>query len=258
MYRVVQGDANQTPDAQDFIHLLNNLTTHSLKTARELFHPGADLFVGRAPGRLDAMGGIADYSGSHVLEMPIAEATFVAVQRNDERTLNIITSLVGEPHPDDPSHVAFKMALSVFDGPIEYEAARQFFRLHSGTHWSAYVAGVFLVLMRERNVSFTSGANILISSRVPPGKGVSSSGFALARALDMPTNGARSAPLGTRADMEPASPNWPMAAMTCVFAHFGCTHLSEAPAWHRTPRQTLSPRSRRSFPPPSSRSAGTL
>jgi len=175
MYRVVQGDANQTPDAQDFIHLLNNLTTHSLKTARELFHPGADLFVGRAPGRLDAMGGIADYSGSHVLEMPIAEATFVAVQRNDERTLNIITSLVGEPHPDDPSHVAFKMALSVFDGPIEYEAARQFFRLHSGTHWSAYVAGVFLVLMRERNVSFESGANILISSRVPPGKGVSSS-----------------------------------------------------------------------------------
>jgi len=175
MYRVVQGDANQTPDAQDFIHLLNNLTTHSLKTARELFHPGADLFVGRAPGRLDAMGGIADYSGSHVLEMPITEATFVAVQRNDERTLNIITSLVGEPHPDDPSHVSFKMALSVFDGPIEYEAARQFFRLHSGTHWSAYVAGVFLVLMRERNVSFTSGANILISSRVPPGKGVSSS-----------------------------------------------------------------------------------
>src|SRR6185436_20990410 len=130
MYRVVQGDANQTPDAQDFIHLLNNLTTHSLKTARELFHPGADLFVGRAPGRLDVMGGIADYSGSHVLEMPIAEATFVAVQRNDERTLNIITSLVGEPHPDDPSHVSFKMALSVFDGPIEYEAARQFFRLH--------------------------------------------------------------------------------------------------------------------------------
>jgi galactokinase len=34
---------------------------------------------------------------------------------------------------------------------------------------------VFLVLMREQNQSFESGANILISSRVPPGKGVSSS-----------------------------------------------------------------------------------
>jgi galactokinase len=29
--------------------------------------------------------------------------------------------------------------------------------------------------MRERNVDFASGANILIASRVPPGKGVSSS-----------------------------------------------------------------------------------
>jgi hypothetical protein len=29
-----------------------------------------------APGRLDAMGGIADYSGSWVLQMPIAECLF--------------------------------------------------------------------------------------------------------------------------------------------------------------------------------------
>ena len=41
--------------------------------------------------------------------------------------------------------------------------------------WAAYVAGVFLVLMREQNQNLESGANILISSRVPPGKGVSSS-----------------------------------------------------------------------------------
>ena len=30
----------------------------------------------RAPGRLDVMGGVADYSGSIVLEMPISEAAF--------------------------------------------------------------------------------------------------------------------------------------------------------------------------------------
>lgn len=126
--------------------------------------------VTRAPGRLDVMGGIADYSGSHVLEFPIAEATVAAVQLIDERQLNIVTSLNEEPRQS-----SFTMPLSVFDGPMEYEAAREFFQRDEEHAWAAYVAGVFLVLMRERNVHFASGANILISSRVPLGKGVSSS-----------------------------------------------------------------------------------
>jgi galactokinase len=36
--------------------------------------------VARAPGRLDVMGGIADYSGSLVLQLPLAEACHVAAQ----------------------------------------------------------------------------------------------------------------------------------------------------------------------------------
>src|SRR5689334_13425679 len=51
---------------------------------RSLVDPGAPMFVARAPGRLDVMGGIADYSGSLVLQRPIAEATFAAVQRVDD------------------------------------------------------------------------------------------------------------------------------------------------------------------------------
>eukprot|EP01045_Picozoa_sp_COSAG04_P028052 COSAG04_NODE_4256_length_2203_cov_160.303707_2_plen_125_part_01 len=39
------------------------------------------VYVGRSPGRLDVMGGIADYSGALVLQMPIAEACFVALQK---------------------------------------------------------------------------------------------------------------------------------------------------------------------------------
>jgi len=158
------------PDVYNFIDLLNTLSIHPFAPARELFNPKPDLIVSRAPGRLDVMGGIADYSGSHVLEFPIAEATFVAVQLNTERQLNIVTLL-----DDEPRHSSFTMSMSVLDGPLEYEAAREFFANEAGGRWAAYVAGVFLVLMRERNVSFPSGANILISSRVPPGKGVSSS-----------------------------------------------------------------------------------
>jgi len=153
-------------DAQEFLDLLNTLDEHPFTPVRKLFNTKANLIVTRAPGRLDVMGGIADYSGSHVLEFPIAEATFVALQPIKERLLSIVTLL-----DDEPRHTSFTMSLGDLDGPIEYEAAREFF----GDIWAAYVAGVFLVLMRERNVSFKSGANILISSRVPPGKGVSSS-----------------------------------------------------------------------------------
>ena len=166
MYRVVEGNPIQTPDVQEFIELINNASS----PARELFSSKADLIVSRAPGRLDVMGGIADYSGSHVLEFPIAEATFAAVQLNAERQLNIVTLL-----DDETRYSSFTLPLSALDGPVEYEAARKFFQRDTGSHWAAYVAGVFLVLMRERNVNFTSGANILISSRVPLGKGVSSS-----------------------------------------------------------------------------------
>ena len=170
MYRVVHGDPTQTPDVQEFIDLVNNLTTHPFAPARELFNGDADLIVSRAPGRLDVMGGIADYSGSHVLEFPIAEATFAAVQLNAERVLNVV-SLIDE----GSRYSSFAMSLTVLDGPAEYDTAREFFQRNAGSRWAAYVAGEFLVLMREKQIDFSLGANILIWSRVPPGKGVSSS-----------------------------------------------------------------------------------
>ena len=154
------------PDLQGFIDLLNTLDEHPFPPARELFDSDRELIVTRAPGRLDVMGGIADYSGSLVLELPIAEATFAALQLNVEPQLNVVTLLDDEPH-----HSSFSMSLIELENK-SYEEARSLFQ-HDG--WAAYVAGVFLVLMHERDIRFTSGANILISSQVPPGKGVSSS-----------------------------------------------------------------------------------
>ena len=40
-----------------------------------------------APGRLDVMGGIADYSGSLVLQMPIAERTDVWLRKRSDGML---------------------------------------------------------------------------------------------------------------------------------------------------------------------------
>ena len=38
---------------------------------RAFFAHDAPIYIARAPGRLDVMGGIADYSGARVLELPL-------------------------------------------------------------------------------------------------------------------------------------------------------------------------------------------
>ena len=121
--------------------------------------------VARAPGRLDVMGGIADYSGSLVLQRPIAEATWAAVQRIDRPALELVS--LGRPL----CTVALD-TLAPAGTPVDYATAS---RLFSGDgHWASYVAGVFLVLARERGLPL-QGARVLIASTVPEGKGVSSS-----------------------------------------------------------------------------------
>jgi len=133
---------------------------------KRLFEPGAQIAIARAPGRLDVMGGIADYSGSLVLQRPIAEGTCAAVQRSDRPAIELVS--IGRRPIEIPVTTLLR------DGePIDYEAARQ--RFTSGDqHWAAYIIGVFLALAHERGLRL-SGARIVIASDVPEGKGVSSS-----------------------------------------------------------------------------------
>jgi L-arabinokinase len=173
MYRIIRGTTYSLPDAAAFIETLKALEQSAVPEARQLFDRGAELIVARAPGRLDVMGGIADYSGSLVLELPIREATFVALQRDASRRLRIVSLL-----DDSAPALAFEMSLDEFESagrPVAYRVARARFEREPAAHWAAYVAGAFLVLMRERAVSFRDGAHLLIASRVPQGKGVSSS-----------------------------------------------------------------------------------
>lgn len=172
-YEIHGSNASHLPDVSEFIQTLKKLDVHPSIEARTLFEPNLSLIVTRAPGRLDVMGGIADYSGSLVLELPIAEATLVALQRDDVRQLRAVSVLENEAR-----FVSFEMPLTDLehDGqPLSYEEARKYFQGAKTPHWAAYVAGVFLVLMRERGARFDQGARLLISSRVPEGKGVSSS-----------------------------------------------------------------------------------
>ena len=134
---------------------------------RRLFERGASVSIARAPGRLDVMGGIADYSGSLVLERPIAEATWAAVQRIDRPALEIVS--LGRDAYSIPLQ-----ALAPEGAPVGYDEVRQMFA-QSQFQWAAYIVGVVVVLAGERGLPLTSGARIVVVSDVPEGKGVSSS-----------------------------------------------------------------------------------
>ena len=126
--------------------------------------------VARAPGRLDVMGGIADYSGALVLQWPIREATRVALRPWSERRLAIVS--IGHDGLERQCDVPLDL---VGDPRRPYDDVRAWFAADPARHWAAYVAGVFHVLAREHGVSFPAGAAILVDSDVPEGKGVSSS-----------------------------------------------------------------------------------
>jgi galactokinase len=144
-----------------------------LSCQTEFFDPGRPLLVTRAPGRLDVMGGIADYSGALVLEMPIAAATWVAAQASDKPEIVIesgdIRALGGEPT------VRIPLAQIVPNRPLPYERARALLAADPRRAWAAYAAGALVVLHGELGKPLRHGLRLLVWSEVPVGKGLSSS-----------------------------------------------------------------------------------
>ena len=168
-YRIVRGSTQGLQDVEEFL-----LTLSSSGEARGLLDREGDIFVARAPGRLDVMGGIADYSGSLVLQLPIRQAALVAVQPNNSHSVEIVS--LGNIE-NGRSRTDFAMPLNDLapEGrPLEYRVARDYFLRSPERRWAAYIAGALLVLMHECGERF-SGLRILLESHVPEGKGVSSS-----------------------------------------------------------------------------------
>lgn len=137
----------------------------------EFFSPDAVTITASAPGRLDVIGGIADYSGSLVLEMPIQEATRVTLASRPDLTIRI--------YSDNASAIGAKSLVeydvdeigAAIKGP-SYAAFRN--SIPAGCEWSGYVAGCFLVLHKELGVPL-AGCDLYVQSDVPTAKGVSSS-----------------------------------------------------------------------------------
>ena len=182
----------------------------------------------RSPGRLDVIGGISDYSGGLVLQMPIAEATFAACQlrrpaQTGTPTLTAVSlrgSLPSAPavHAGEDGHTArrFEHSLApLFEGEGAARATL------SGAGWGAYVAGAVAEVVAEAGrrgeglsaETLAADLAIVVWSEVPEGRGVASSA-----APEVATVGAVAGVLGVA--LEPM--RW------AVLAYFVETRIGES------------------------------
>ncbi|HEY3595435.1 MAG TPA: hypothetical protein VGL13_16220, partial [Polyangiaceae bacterium] len=161
----------------------------------DYFDPSKPLFVARAPARLDVMGGIADYSGSLVLELPLSAATWVVAQAADEPSISVMSAEATELGKESGGRIALA-ALTPPSAPLDYAEARALFRSDPDRAWIAYVAGALVVLQHVYGRRLPKGARLFVHSDVPAGRGIASSAalevaslVALAALADVPLDG---------------------------------------------------------------------
>ena len=149
------------------------------------FDGHAPIAGARAPGRLDVMGGVADYSGSLVLEMPIAEAAFAAWQWREDRQFRVRSLAL---RADGLSPDVTVSLDDVVDAGGKVRPAEEVHRRLTAakeSRWAAYIVGCFYVMLAAYTKVTDGGridvrlgelgANILLKSDVPLGVGLSSS-----------------------------------------------------------------------------------
>lgn len=154
-------------DLADFEQRLRGLRAREASLA-DFFGNADELVLARAPGRLDVLGGIADYSGSLVLELPLAEAACVAAARTSEPWVRV-ASLGGVQRQARFSAPELWAACTSDDALRAYLAQQG-----ASVSWAAYLLGG-LSALAERGAQLSGGLSLLVDSAVPEGKGVSSS-----------------------------------------------------------------------------------
>ena len=117
------------------------------------------------------MGGIADYTGSMVCEMPLDRAAAVALQPRADRQVQVFSFNLFDEHQP----FTLRMPLdSLLGHPIE--KLREEFN-QPGRRWAGYLIGCLPILHLHGVLDpiKVSGMNLAVLSTVPLGAGVSSS-----------------------------------------------------------------------------------
>jgi L-arabinokinase len=124
---------------------------------------------GVAPGRLDVLGGVADYSGSLVLQMPLSLRTRVTIEERSE------PGLVFSSEQESP--VRLPMPPRDLVAAVSTDAAplRQWLDEHAAPRWVRYPLGCVALFAATWNWRPAGGLALSITSDVPASMGVSSS-----------------------------------------------------------------------------------
>ncbi|MGF1449192.1 MAG: hypothetical protein ACFB20_07220 [Opitutales bacterium] len=126
--------------------------------------------TGEAPGRLDFLGGVADYSGSLVLEKPIRATTRVTLTRTKASEFQFHSTGI-----EGVTTVPRELVETCADASITDAKVRQYLDDAEVAHWVRYPLGCYLVLRRSGLIAEVSGLRLEVNSRVPRSMGVSSS-----------------------------------------------------------------------------------
>src|SRR5262245_13872213 len=142
-----------------------------------------------APGRVNLIGEHTDYNSGFVLPMAIDRRTFVAAAPRDDSRIRCLST--------------------DFKGQLEFELSED---LRPAGDWSDYIRGVIACLLRDE--FDLKGADLLITSEVPAGAGLSSSaalevatGYALLKIAGLPVDLVDLAQTCQRAEQEFAGTN---------------------------------------------------
>ena len=132
------------------------------------FSAKSAVYISRAPGRLDLMGGNVDYTGGLVFESTIREATWAAAQRRIDTQIDFW-------NPQMKGLGSLDRVVFDLENLSSEEAVKRLVNTSAEVRWTAYVLGAFYLLRNRYPERVTTGASIYIASDVPHNKGVSSS-----------------------------------------------------------------------------------
>jgi len=135
--------------------------------------------VGVGPGRIDMMGGVADYSGSMVLQVATERATTVVATLSDTANTNDTIDLQSEPFGTFTVSLA-PLRTAVTNGKysdLDLKAIRAYLKEQQAPGWVFYVYGSLSTFVRETGwlPSANQKLSLSVSSTVPAAQGVSSS-----------------------------------------------------------------------------------
>lgn len=117
------------------------VNSDSSSTLQKFFGPNQILVQATSPGRMDVMGGIADYSGSMVLQKSISQKATATIGIRNYNQLHIKSLDITSQN---------EIYIDLDEIPNNYNEAQKYLKNIEGGDWASYIAGCYLVLSNKK------------------------------------------------------------------------------------------------------------